>query len=82
MSASFALEIRTPEKIILFDRVISLQAQAADGGLQILAGHANLAAIIAPGKVKYRLESGEEKALDGGPGFLLVEKGSAHLFIR
>ena len=82
MNGSFPLEIRTPEKSLLFDRVTSLQAQAADGGLEILAGHANLATLMAPGKIKYRLESGEEKTLDGGAGFLIVNKGSAHLFIR
>ncbi|HVN67144.1 MAG TPA: hypothetical protein VMT55_02145 [Candidatus Sulfotelmatobacter sp.] len=79
---SFTLEIKTPEKSLLLDRVTGLQAQAVDGGLEVLAGHANLAAIMAPGRIKYRLESGEEKTLDGGPGFLIVEKGSAHLFIR
>ena len=79
---SFALEIRTPEKEIFLGRIIDLRVEAKDGKLGVLADHAPLAAMLAPGSIRCTLESGEEIDFQGESGFLIVKDNFASLLLK
>jgi F-type H+-transporting ATPase subunit epsilon len=79
--STFTLEIKSPEKSLFFGKVTSLTVKAVDGEIGILADHAPLVSRLAPGPIKYHLESGEEVSLDGGAGFLLVKANQANVLL-
>lgn len=71
---SLILDIQTPEKLIFSGKVKSLVAKAIDGELGILPGHAPLATILSSGPLRYRLEDGQERVLQGMGGYLMVNR--------
>ena len=80
--ATFTLEIKTPEKSVFFDRAMRLTAQAADGEIGILPGHAPLATRLKAGSLKIRLETGEMKQIAGSEGFLIVNKNNFSVLMK
>jgi F-type H+-transporting ATPase subunit epsilon len=74
---TFTLEIRSLDRNYFSGQVTGLTAPAVDGGIGILADHAPLATILAPGKVSFEKSTGEEIKIDGGAGFLLVRDNVA-----
>lgn len=79
---TFTLEIRTPEKSVFLDRALQLTAQAADGEVGILPGHASLAARLKAAPLKIVLETGETKQIAGSGGFLIVSKNNVSVLMR
>lgn len=78
---SFALEIRSPEKALLLERVISLSVPASDGGLGVLADHAPLAARLAAGQIVYNFQEGEQASAPCVGGFLIVRNNQAAILL-
>ena len=76
------LNILTPEKELFAGEATFLAARAADGEIGVLADHAPLITVLAPGPVRYQLTNGEEVRLDGGEGFLIVSSGSASVLLN
>lgn len=74
--SSFPLQVRTPEKLVFSGNVTSVKMQARDGGIQVLPGHADLATVLSPGSISYKLESGEEATLKSSEGFAMVKDKS------
>jgi F-type H+-transporting ATPase subunit epsilon len=54
MADSFQLEIVTPEKLVVRDRVEEMQIPGKNGYLGILPGHAPLISELAVGQISYR----------------------------
>jgi len=54
MADSFQLEIVTPEKLVVKDRVEEMQIPGKNGYLGILPGHAPLISELAVGQISYR----------------------------
>ena len=79
---SFALEIRTPAKALLMERVTSLTVPASDGSLGVLADHAPLAVSLTAGQVTYHLEEGDNGELAGNGGFLIVKNNQASILLK
>jgi F-type H+-transporting ATPase subunit epsilon len=79
---TFTLEIKTPEKPLFFDRALRLTAQAADGEIGILPGHAPLATQLKAGSLKIVLETGETKQIAGSEGFLIVNKNNVSVLLK
>jgi F-type H+-transporting ATPase subunit epsilon len=79
---SFALEIRTPEREVFLGRVVDLTVEAEDGKLGVLPDHAPLATMLAPGFIRYQLETGEEIKFQGESGFLIVKDNFASLLLK
>ena len=79
---TFTLEIKTPEKSVFFDRALQLTAQAADGEIGILPGHAPLATRLKAGALSIVLETGETKKIDGSDGFLIVSKNNVSVLMK
>ena len=77
----FTLEIRTPEKSLFFDRILSLNVNSLDGKIGILPQHAPLSAVLSAGDVIYKLESGEEKRNNIKSGFLIVKNNAAYVLV-
>ena len=79
---TFTLEIKTPEKSVFFDRALQLTAQAVDGEIGILPGHAPLATRLKAGSLKVVLETGETKQIAGSDGFLIVSKNNVSVLLN
>jgi F-type H+-transporting ATPase subunit epsilon len=80
--ATFTLEIKTPEKSLFFDRALRLTAQAVDGEIGILPGHAPLATRLKAGSLDVMLETGEMKQIEGSEGFLIVSKNNVSVLMK
>jgi F-type H+-transporting ATPase subunit epsilon len=66
------LEIVTPDRVVLRERVQSVTAPGAGGSFGVLPFHAPLLAELGIGEFKYRSESGQEERLALGCGFFQV----------
>ena len=68
MADTFLLEVATPERLLVNERVSEAQIPAANGYLGILPGHAALLAELGAGELSYAVEGGRRRALkiDGG----------------
>ncbi len=69
----FTLEVVTPERVIFTGAVTTVVAPAANGYLGVLAHHAPLIALLAPGRIVYRTPEGTTVTLASqGSGLLEV----------
>jgi F-type H+-transporting ATPase subunit epsilon len=67
MAEAFQLEVATPERLIVEERVTEAQVPARDGYLGVLAGHAPLVAELQSGVLSYVTEgSTRYLAIHGG----------------
>ena len=71
MSYTFELEIVTPERLVVRDRVEEMQLPGRDGYLGILPGHAPLITELGIGQISYR-ENGRSRYLAVAWGFAEV----------
>ena len=71
MSHTFELEIVTPERLVVRDRVEEMQLPGRDGYLGILPGHAPLITELGIGQISYR-ENGRSRYLAVAWGFAEV----------
>jgi len=67
MADAFELEVATPERLIVEERVTEAQIPARNGYIGVLAGHAPLVAELQPGVLSY--------VSDGRKRFLAVHWG-------
>ena len=58
MANSYALEVVTPERVMLDERVVETIAPGTEGELGILANHAPLMTALKPGEVRVTLADG------------------------
>jgi F-type H+-transporting ATPase subunit epsilon len=65
------LEIVTPEKKVLSEKVADVYLPAADGEIGVLDLHASLVTALAPGELRYK-KDGKEHDLAIGSGFAEV----------
>ncbi|HXG60507.1 MAG TPA: ATP synthase F1 subunit epsilon [Planctomycetota bacterium] len=80
MARKFAVEIVTPERVVLSEEAESLVVPAEKGYLGILAGHAPLLCTLRPGEVRLKTDRGERLFATGG-GFLEVARNKATLLV-
>ena len=78
MSATFRLELVTPERTMFSDEVTSVIAPAYDGYVGVLAGHAPMVCALLPGEIVVGAPSGTRYFATAG-GFLEVSHGKAIL---
>jgi F-type H+-transporting ATPase subunit epsilon len=71
VSYTFELEIVTPERLVVRDRVEEMQLPGRDGYLGILPGHAPLITELGIGQISYR-ENGRSRYLAVAWGFAEV----------
>jgi len=71
MAEAFGLEVATPERLIVEERVTEAQVPALNGYLGILAGHAPLVAELQSGVLSY-VTSGSTRYLAIHRGFVEV----------
>ena len=79
---TFTLEVKTPEKRLFLDRAVRLTAQAVDGEIGIMAGHAALATELKAAPLRIVLETGETRQIEAGEGFLIVNKNEVSVLIK
>jgi F-type H+-transporting ATPase subunit epsilon len=79
---SLELEIIAPDRMLLEDRVVSLQAADASGRFGLRTGHEDFMTVLVPCVVRYQVETGAERfaAVDGG--VLLLERGRISIATR
>lgn len=70
---AFHLQIATPDGISFDGEAVSLLVRTVSGDVEILAGHTELTASLATGRVRLKTESGERFASASG-GFLSVTR--------
>ncbi len=71
----FALELVTPERVLVSGRASEVVLRTAEGDLTFLAGHTPLIGTVEPGVVRATLEGGEVERLASHGGFVQVEYG-------
>lgn len=79
MAADFALEIVTPERTVLRERVTSLIIQASTGYLGVLARHAPLLSDLDIGVATIRYPDESEAWIVINGGFLMVRDNEASI---
>jgi F-type H+-transporting ATPase subunit epsilon len=72
--ATFQLEIVTPERVLLSERVRHVRAPGVEGSLGILAGHAPLMTSLTVGLIKVDHENGDEEFIATSGGFMEVKR--------
>jgi F-type H+-transporting ATPase subunit epsilon len=77
--ASIAVEIMTPERLVMQTQADSIIVPAAEGELGILSGHAPLLAQLEPGAIRLQRADGEELFAISG-GFLEVANNRVEIF--
>lgn len=80
MAKKFAVEIVTPERVVLSEEAESLVVPAEKGYLGVLAGHAPLLCTLRAGEVRLKTARGERLFATGG-GFLEVVRNKATLLV-
>ncbi len=79
---SLELEVLVPDRVLVQERVVSLEAADASGRFGLRTGHEDFLTVLVPCVVRYRLEPGTERfaAVDGG--VLLLERGRITVVTR
>jgi len=72
---SYALEIRTPERLIFEGEVSSIKAPGVEGNFQIMAGHIPFLAILVPGAMSIRTADGDRTMATSGGLFEVLKEG-------
>jgi F-type H+-transporting ATPase subunit epsilon len=72
MPATFTLDIVTPDRVVLSDQAVSMQAPGVCGSFGVLPGHAPLLSELETGEMRYKRETGEEIRLAVSGGFIQV----------
>lgn len=73
MADTFALEVVTPERVLLAAAATSISLRTSGGSLAVLAGHAPLVGDVLPGEVRVERADGETLRLAVHGGFIQVE---------
>ncbi len=73
----FAVEVVTPERVLLTGRATEVVLRTAEGDLTFLAGHTPLIGTAEPGVVRVTREDGEVERVASHGGFAQVEQGVA-----
>jgi len=77
--ANLRLEIVSLDGEIFSGEAKSILLTTTEGEIQLLAGHADLAAPLATGRAKLVTTSGEEKLAAVSGGFVIAEKGGVRV---
>ena len=76
----FKLDFVTPEQKIVFGQELEeITIPAFRGELNILPGHSPLMTTLLPGKLSYRLKSGEQKTIAISWGYAQVSPSGVHV---
>lgn len=78
---TFDLKISSVDKEFFSGKVINLDIPAEDGRLGVLADHAPLGTILAPGEIRFTLEDGKEQKHDCVRGFFMVKDNLAEVLL-
>ncbi len=81
MSATYRLEIFTPEYQFFDDEVEALTITTTDGQWTVLRGHAPLIAPLVVGQLSIKKDGAWRKAFQS-EGFLVVEPGCTRVFVQ
>lgn len=76
------LTIISPEKEIFKGEVKSITVPGVKGQFQILNNHAAIVSALKDGEVKYVLDSGEERFLSIGKGFVEMLNNEVSLLVQ
>ena len=63
---SYALEIRTPERLVFEEQVSSVTAPGVEGNFQILADHIPFLTILTTGVISIQTEDGDRSLATSG----------------
>jgi F-type H+-transporting ATPase subunit epsilon len=79
---SLELEILAPDRVVLEERVVSLQAADASGRFGLRSGHEDFLTVLVPCVVRFQPETGVERfaAVDGG--VLRLDRGRVAIATR
>ncbi len=72
---SYALEIRTPERLIFEGEVSSIKAPGVEGNFQIMAGHIPFLTMLIPGAMNIRTADGDRTMATSGGLFEVLKEG-------
>lgn len=73
MASTFKLEIVTPDRVLMsVADAVSIVVPGSEGYFGVLAGHAPLAALMAPGDIEIRRAGGVEELIATSGGFIEV----------
>ncbi len=81
MSATFPLEILTPEHLFFSEEAEALTINTCDGELTILKGHAPITAPLLVGKIRIK-QNGTWREAFQSEGFMEVNAQGVHLFAQ
>lgn len=75
--ATFTLRLVTPQRLVLEELIVALQAPGSEGYLGVLAHHAPLITTLRPGRLEVRDETGKRSVYAVSGGFLEVSNNRA-----
>src|SRR5579871_4046136 len=75
--ATFALQLVTPERVLLSEAVRSVRAPGIEGSFGVLAGHAPLMTALAVGLIKVEFDNGDLEHIATSGGFMEVNRDRA-----
>jgi len=73
MGDKFALEVVTPEQVLLACAATSVSLRTSGGSLAVLAGHAPFVGDVLPGRIRVELEDAEPVLLAVHGGYVQVD---------
>ncbi len=81
MAKLFHLEILTPERLFWEGEAEAVTITAPDGGMTVLAGHAQMVTPVAVGTLRIE-QDGEWKEAFSSEGFMQVERSGVNIFTQ
>jgi F0F1-type ATP synthase epsilon subunit len=75
MADTFALEVLTPEQVLLAAAATAVVLRTSGGALTVLAGHASFVGDVVPGEVRVELEDAVTARMAVHGGYLQVDTG-------
>ena len=76
------LEVVTPEKIQLKEKIVSLTVPTVEGSIGILYNHAPIVTLVSIGQLKYRKDEKDEKVLVVTDGVLEMHENKITVLVN
>ena len=79
---TMTLEVVTPEKIQLKEKIVSLTVPTVEGSIGILYNHAPIVTLVSIGQLKYRKDEKDEKVLVVTDGVLEMHENKITVLVN
>ncbi len=80
--STFQLDVLTPERRFFSDQVEAVTVNGIDGEMTILKNHEPIVAVLAIGKVRFKLKDGTWRTAVNSQGFIEVEHEGVTIYVQ